>query len=127
MPSTLTNPRHATPRKRLADVCFKPAHAGFAPTTADPIYDCIEAVQRAFGLTEQEMSYALGIAQSNYTRRSYNAARVQRLPIEQRELFIDYFAQAAGLKVNRVTPHEQVKNAAKLAIVNLLELLESAS
>lgn len=90
------------------------------------MYDCIEAVAAVFQKSDKEMSALLDVAQSNYSRRSYNTARVQRLPEAMRQLFIEYFAQTAGLKVNTVTPHEQIKNAAKLAIVNLLELMESA-
>lgn len=87
------------------------------------MYDHLEAVQRKFKLSEKEMSALLGIAQSNYTRRTYNVARLQRLPADMRELFGEYFAAGVGLTVNRATPHEQVQTAAILAIVNLLELL----
>lgn len=87
------------------------------------MYDHLEAVQRAFNLSEKEMSALLGIAPSNYTRRTYNVARLQRLPADMRELFGEYFAAGVGLTVNRATPHEQLCNAAILAIVNLLELL----
>lgn len=126
MASSIANKSDATPRKQIADVCLQPAKAHLPLVTDDRIYDCIEAVQRKFAKTEQEMSHLLGIAPSNYTRRSYNVARVQRLPVAMRELFIAYFAESEGLKVNRATPHEQLRNAAKLAIVNLLDLMEGA-
>lgn len=126
MAASVSNRSHALPRKSLADVCLQPAKASLALESSDPIYDCIDAVRLTFALSEKEMAAKLDVAQSNYSRRTYNAARVQRLPDDMRRLFIQYFAKAEGLHVDEATPHEQVKNAAKLAIVNLLELLESA-
>lgn len=131
MSNSVANRRDATLRKSFADPCPTAAKAGLekrlasAPVSTDPMYDHLEAVQRAFDLSEKEMSDLLGIAQSNYTRRTYNVARLQRLPVEMRELFGEYFAAGVGLTVNRATPHEQVQHAAILAIVNLLELLRT--
>lgn len=124
---TLANRSDATLRKTIASGCLPratPAHAELAVRASDPMYDYVEAVQRKFDKSEQEMSGLLGIAPSNYTRRSYNVARVQRLPENMRQLFVQYFAAGEGLNVAMATPHEQIKVAAKLAIINLLDLLE---
>lgn len=125
MAPILTARRRALLTKAVASGCV-PAKAILPDRSTEPIYDCIEAVAGVFQKSDKEMCALLGIAQSNYSRRTYNAARVQRLPDDMRQLFIEYLAQIEGLKVNLATPHEQIKTAAKLAIVNLLELMESA-
>lgn len=140
MSDIVRNRRQATQRKSLASVCLTAAKvvdpragadrraavtASTEPRSVDPMFDYIEAVQRKFGLSEKEMSARLGIVQSNYTRRTYNAARVARLPDDMRQLFGVYFAAGEGLTVHAATPHEQIRRAAVLAIVNLLDYLEA--
>lgn len=122
---TLPNRADASSGKKIASVCVAPAHAELQTPTNDPMFEYVSAVQREFKKNDQEMSHLLGIAQSNYSRRSYNIARVQRLPDTMRQSFVHKFARGEGLRVETATLDEQIKTAAKLAIINLLELLET--
>ena len=120
-------PVHATPRKRLADVCLTPAKASLpAPDgEASVLFECIEATAAKFKLSDKEMSDKLRVSPSNYSRRTYNAARVQFLDLEQRRYFTTRLAKAEGLHAEPPTPKAQVKAAAKEALMTLLDLMEA--
>lgn len=116
----------ATPRKTLADVCLTPAKASLPETATDALllFECIEATASKFQLSDKEMSGHLRIAQSNYTRRTYNTARVQFLNLEMRRYFTKQLAKAHGLQAEAPTPQDVLRAATKTALLTLLDLME---
>lgn len=130
MANSVANPAQANLGGRFAHV--SPARQAKASlpeqetATQDPaLFECIEATQRKFKLSDKEMSALLRISQPNYSRRKYNGARVQLLDLEQRRYFIHCYAKTVGLKADQATPTDQLKVAAKVAVVNLLDLMEA--
>lgn len=117
----------ATPRKRLADVCLTPAKASLPAPEASTqlLFECIEATTAKFKLSDKEMADRLRITQSNYSRRTYNVARVQFLDIEMRRYFTKELAKADGLRAEPPTEVQKVKAAAKQNMLTLLELMEA--
>jgi hypothetical protein len=117
--------------ERFARVCLTPAKAELPaePEAVDDpaIFECIEATQRKFKLSDKEMARDLRISQPNYARRKYNAARVQFLDLDQRRYFIHAYAKTIGLRAEAPTPQEQVRAAAKEAVLTLLDLMEQTA
>lgn len=118
--------RQVTLDTRLARVCLTPATATLEhPTAVALVFDLIVRVQGYHQKSDKEMAALLSVSQSVYSRRTYNAARVQLLPSDMRRTFIRFSAEAEGLEVQVPTPQAQVKEAAKAAVVNLLTLMEA--
>lgn len=134
MKNSLALQPDATPRKRLAPTCLPEKFRGVPPSagltraadeTTGLLFECIEATASKFKLSDKEMSDLLRITQSNYSRRSYNTARVQFLGLEMRRYFTKQLAKADGLHAEPPTEVQKVKAAAKQNMLTLLELMEA--
>jgi len=131
MAASMHNRARATSDERFARVCLKPAKAILEPIQEQEsneealMFECIEATQRTFKKSDKEMSALLKISQPNYARRKYNVARIHLLDLDMRRVFAKLFAKMQGLEADAPRPQEQLKAAAKDAILSLLDLMEA--
>lgn len=95
------------------------------PMETDAAFDLVERVQGHHKKSDKEMAALLKVTQSVYARRTYNTSRVQLLPPDMRRTHVKFSAEAEGLEVQVPSPEAQLKEAAKVAVTNLLDLMEA--
>jgi hypothetical protein len=122
MGASVPKPVDAMPRKTLARPCVKP-ELRQADLDADLLFACIEATAGKFKQSGKEMAALLRVTESNYSRRSYNTARVAFLPLDMRRYFTKQLAKADGLRADHPTPEERIVEAAKDTMLTLLDLI----